>query len=199
MHLNRLSCNIPTKCFLAFSGGADSLGALGFLMRGKRNVELLHFNHGTTSAEKFQAHTQCIAERLGLTLHVGKLLVEKPTEKSAEEWWRESRYAFFEKFEDRPIITAHHLDDCIETYVFNSLHGKAGNIGVTRGNVIRPFLSFQKMRLHSFMPEDIQHIEDPSNQDTRFARNRIRHCVVPELLKINPGFHKVVLRSLTQQ
>ena len=197
-HVNRLSCPIPDDCYLAFSGGADSLGALGFLLQGRRHVELLHFNHGTNSSDTFQAHSENIARDLGLVIHTACIPNRgcPPLNRSLEDWWRECRYDFFERFDDRPIITAHHLDDCVETYVFNTLHGKKGNIGITRGNVIRPFLRFQGSHLKSFAPSNMRHIEDPSNQDLRFNRNRIRHKVVPELLQVNPGLHKIVLRSM---
>lgn len=196
--INRLSCKIPEKCYLAFSGGADSLGALGFLINGRRDVELLHFNHGTAMADTFQRHCEKVASKLGLTLHVGAEPKHSapPLQRSLEDWWRECRYNFFEQFSDRPIITAHHLDDCVETHVFNSLHGKKGNINVVRGNVIRPFLRFRGDHLKAFCPASVDYIVDPSNKDLRFSRNRIRHCVIPELLQVNPGLHSVVLRAL---
>ena len=198
MRLNQLSCSIPNKCYLAFSGGADSLGALGFLLQGRRDVELLHFNHGTALSHLFQEHCEKIAVDLGLKIHVDGLPqhASPPLNRSLEDWWRECRYGFLDRFDSSPVITAHHLDDCVETYVFNSLHGKVGNIGLTRGNVIRPFLSFRGDHLRSFIPKDVKVFEDPSNYDIRFMRNRIRSRVVPELLQINPGLHKVVLRSM---
>ena len=196
--INQLSCSIPRKCYLAFSGGADSLGALGFLLQGRREVELLHFNHGTELSHKIQKDCEKIAGTLGLKIHVDGLPrhTSPPLNQSLEEWWRECRYGFLDRFDSFPVITAHHLDDCVETHVFNSLHGKAGNIGVTRGNVIRPFLGFRGDRLRSFIPEGVEVSEDLSNNDLRFMRNRIRHRVIPELLQVNPGLHKVVLRSL---
>lgn len=196
--INRLACSIPDNCYLAFSGGADSLGALGFLLQGRRSVELLHFNHSSECSDAFQAHSEKIAKEMSLAIHIARIPHHEhpPLGRSLEDWWRECRYEFFKRFTDRPIITAHHLDDCIETYIFNSLHGKKGNIGIIRGNVIRPFLWFRGERLKSFAPEGVKHIEDPSNQDLRFSRNRIRHKVVPEMLQVNPGLHKIVLRSM---
>ena len=198
MSLNQLSCTIPSRCYLAFSGGGDSLGALGFLLNGRRDVELLHFNHGTTLSHLFQEHCEKIADDLGLKIHVDGLPrhAHSPLNRSLEDWWRECRYGFLDRFDSFPVITAHHLDDCVETHVFNSLHGKPGNIGVERGNVIRPFLRFRGDHLRSFIPEGVKPFEDPSNRDIRFMRNRIRSRVLPELLQINPGLHKVVLRSM---
>jgi len=198
MSLNQLSCAIPPRCYLAFSGGADSLGALGFLLNGRRDVELLHFNHGTTLSHLFQERCEKIADDLGLKIHIDGLSrhAHSPLNRSLEDWWRECRYGFLDRFDSSPVITAHHLDDCVETHVFNSLHGKPGNIGVTRGNVIRPFLHFRGDHLRSFIPEGVEPFEDPSNRDIRFVRNRIRSRVLPELLQINPGLHKVVLRSM---
>ena len=198
MSLNQLSCAIPPRCYLAFSGGADSLGALGFLLNGRRDVELLHFNHGTTLSHLFQERCEKIADDLGLKIHIDGLSrhAHSPLNRSLEDWWRECRYGFLDRFDSSPVITAHHLDDCMETHVFNSLHGKPGNIGVTRGNVIRPFLRFRRDHLRTFIPEGVKPFEDPSNYDLRFMRNRIRSRVLPELLQINPGLHKVVLRSM---
>ena len=198
MSLNQLTCEIPRKCYLAFSGGADSLGALGFLLNGRRDVELLHFNHGTDLSHLFQEHCEKIADELDLKIHVDGLPRHSnpPLDRSLEDWWRECRYDFLDRFDSFPVITAHHLDDCVETHVFNSLHGKPGNIGVTRGNVIRPFLHFGGDHLRSFVPNGVSPFEDPSNYDLRFMRNRIRLRVIPELLQINPGLRKVVLRSM---
>ena len=186
---------IPSKCTVAFSGGIDSVAVVDFLLSGKKKVDLAFFHHGTeTSALAFNFVTEFATER-GLLLKVGRLLRDRLKEESLEEFWRNERHRFFATI-DSPVITAHHLDDAIETWIFTSIHGESRLIPHASGNVVHPFLITPKKEFISWCKrKNLKWIEDESNCDMRFMRNLIRHKIVPEALKVNPGLHKVIKKK----
>ncbi len=134
--------------------------------------------------------------KYNVPLHVGYLREPIPKGESAEGFWREKRYEFLHGF-DKPVITAHHLDDCVETWLFSAIHGNPKTIAYNYANVIRPFLLYKKEFMTAWcVKNNVKWIEDLTNFDTKYARNRIRHNIVPQALKINPGLHKVVARQV---
>lgn len=189
-------CHIPTKFTVAFSGGVDSVAVVDFLLNGKREVSLAFFHHGTLASDEAEMFVVNFARERNLPLSLGRIAVgNAPRGKSQEEHWRNERYAFLESLPG-PIITCHHLDDAIETWIFTSLHGEARLIPYTRGKVIRPFLITPKEEFVSWCQRrTIPWIEDESNNDIRYMRNLIRHRIVPEALKVNPGLRKTILKK----
>jgi len=100
-------------------------------------------------------------------------------------------------YSNPPIITCHHLDDAVETWIFTSLHGNSMLIPYKRDNFIRPFLSTRKAELTDWCENKrIPYIIDPSNEDTSYMRNFIRHTLLPNALRVNPGLHKVVRKRV---
>jgi tRNA(Ile)-lysidine synthase len=160
---------------------------LKFLRNSGRDVIPLYFNHQTP----FGIKSQAFLEGLDIGVLCGTL-DEQPTKgESLEAFWRNQRYKFFDQFADRPVVTCHHLSDQIETMVMGFAHGKIRKIPAIRGNYIRPFLNVTKDEILSYCERhEVKFVDDPSNNDTRFARNRIRANVIPELLKVNPGLFK---------
>jgi tRNA(Ile)-lysidine synthase len=112
------------------------------------------------------------------------------------------------------VITAHHLDDVLEWWIFSCLHGEGKIIPYKVYNthpykarqsnhcIIRPFLltdkhSFTKWALRKFdNPEPTWWMDDPSNDNTSFKRNYIRHNVVKHAEEINPGIRKVLRKKI---
>jgi len=190
--------DIPRKSYIACSGGVDSMAALSFVLNNPNNdVEVLFFNHNTPSSNEAEGFLKRFCEERTLTLHTGRLEAVRPPRTSQEEFWRDQRYKFFDGYVDKPIITAHHLDDVVEFYVFSSLHGKAKITPYRRGNVIRPFLLTKKEVLVNWCDrKNTPWIEDTSNTDNTYARNRIRNVIMPEIKKINPGIQKVVAKKV---
>jgi tRNA(Ile)-lysidine synthase len=188
----RLACKIPSKVVLACSGGRDSMSALEFLIRGRREVTVAHFNHGTTHGEKAHKFLKNFCLESGLDFIAEVNSEECPKGMSKELFWREKRYDFFQKF-SLPIVMAHHLDDAVEWWIFSSLRGNPNLIPVTRADpgILRPFLFSTKSDIHRILKE-YPHIEDPSNLDLSFARNFIRHELGPMCLNLNPGLKKTV-------
>ena len=186
---------LPLSCTVAFSGGVDSVAIADFLLRGRKQVSLAFFDHGTYHSQQSIAFIEEYAKRHSLPLTIGRISRVKDSNESMEEYWRNERYRFLHSIAD-PVITAHHLDDAIETWIFTSLHGTPRVIPYSNGNVIRPFLVTPKHQLKDWcVRRNVSWFEDESNQDEKYMRNLIRHRMVPEALKVNPGLHKTIAKK----
>jgi len=193
----KMHVKLPKEIGVAVSGGADSMAVLDFLRRGK-NVTAYFFNHGTETSRQAQQIVFNYCEKNNIVLHVGTISCDKPKNKSLEEHWRDERYKFLRN-SPLQIVTAHHLDDVVETWVFSSLHGQSKLIPLEHANIIRPFLTTIKDDFYAWcLNKGVQWHEDLSNKDLKFSRNRIRH-IMPELMKINPGIHKVLRKKILER
>jgi tRNA(Ile)-lysidine synthase len=193
---------LPKNVVVALSGGVDSMAACDFLRR-KHTVTAAFYHHGTpaSNAAHLVVAQYCATHKIPLM--VGMLLGSKPAEQSQEEWWRNCRYDFFDGLGSTlgPIVTAHHLDDCTETYLWSTLHGTAKVIPYERNNVVRPFLTTPKSEFVEWCSRHgVEWSEDASNSDVDYTRNYIRHNLMSHALKVNPGLHtvvkKIILRKL---
>jgi len=193
----KLNYKIPKDVAIAVSGGADSMAALDFL-RKNRNITVLHYNHGTGEfADDAERLVKAYCQQYSLEFYVGHNTEEMPAGVSAEAWWREKRYTWFDQITSLPIITAHHLDDVAETWLFTSMHGYPKLIPSLRGKYIRPFLTTRKEVFENWcLRKCVPYIEDPSNTDVSYMRNYIRNIMMPHALSINPGFHKVLKKNI---
>lgn len=187
----KLSCKIPKKVVLACSGGRDSMSALDFLLRGRREVDLAYFDHGTDHSKEAESFVRSVSKDYDLPLHVGSLGSTRQKKESLEAYWHRERHSFFEKFENK-VVLAHHLTDATEWWIFSSFRGNPSLMPVEKpnSNIIRPFLLSRKKDLHWF--ERFSHIEDPSNDTTKFARNFIRKEILPLATHVNPGIETTV-------
>jgi tRNA(Ile)-lysidine synthase len=193
-----LLTKLPKQLTVACSGGVDSMCVVDFLRR-KHEIKLAFFHHGTESSSQALQFLAQWAWENSLELVVDWLDENKPKDKSQEEHWRDSRYQFLHQLVG-VVVTAHHLDDCVETYLFNCLHGKSYTIPLTRNNVTRPFLTTPKKTFVDWCQRHkVPWVEDSSNQDLGYMRNLIRHKIVPEALRVNPGLPKVVKKIVLSQ
>jgi tRNA(Ile)-lysidine synthase len=191
----RVLNKIPKKLGIACSGGVDSMAILDFLLNGRYTPHVLYFNHNTDHGNDAEKFVKDYCKEKGLKLSIGK--TDLNPEKNKEKVWSDLRYGFFSKF-DFPIITCHHLDDCVETYLFSCMRGFQSVIPYSRGNVIRPFLLNEKKVFENWCErKDVPFIQDESNFSLDHTRNRIRHKIVPEALKINPGLKKTVKKMIS--
>lgn len=193
----KLLGKLPANPVIALSGGVDSMAVADFVSR-SRSVQCAFFHHGTeVSAQAEQVVIRYCRQR-GWPLFQGYLTKQRPDDISPEEHWRNERYEFLDGFQC-DVITAHHLDDCVETYLWSTLHGTAKVIPYRRNRVIRPFLLTKKQDLVNWAwDNDVPWIEDSSNSDTKYMRNYIRHNIVPHALNVNPGLAKVVGRKVEE-
>lgn len=186
----RIIDKLPDKLVVACSGGPDSMAALDFLKHGRREVSAAYFNHGTSYSKDAEHIVTDYCRSRKIHCVVGNISRDKYNHESQEEYWRNERYRFFETL-DNPIVTAHHLDDVVEWWIFSSIHGNPRLIPYQNGKIIRPFLMTPKSELTSWCErKNVPSIQDISNKNVRFSRNRIRHNIIPEIEKINPGIRK---------
>jgi len=163
--------------------------ALHFLKRSGRDVKCLYFHHGTRHADVALDFLKGI---VGPSLIFRFIQGHLPKGRSQEDFWREQRYCFFDDYTDRKVVTCHHLDDQIETFLQGVSHGMLNRtIPRERDHYLRPFLLVPRAVIEDYARRhDIKYVNDPSNMDNKYTRNRIRNQVIPELLKVNPGFYK---------
>ena len=130
---------------------------------------------------------------------------KKPENGSIQLWARELRYDFFHKIITEKsidfIVTAHHLNDQLETFLINLSRGSglAGLCGIpsNENKIIRPLLEITKDEIYAFVKENnIPYREDASNQKNDYLRNKIRNTIVPELMKTSPHFLQNFNKSL---
>lgn len=190
---------IERNVFVAFSGGVDSVAVADFLKR-NHNITLVHVNHGNDIASQEQAFVEQFAVDQGISLHLYKTTEEKPRDESWEEHWRNERYKVFRKVPG-PVITCHHLDDCVETWLWNMCNGRDHTIPYSHLNVIRPFRTSRKSEFIDWCSrKQLKWYEDPTNANPHFAvRNFIRHTMVPAALQVNPGIHTTIRNKLLQE
>lgn len=188
---------IPTSPFyVACSGGVDSMVLVNFLMQFPKNkFTLLYFNHGTKHGSEAQSFVTGFAAKNKIPLEIGRISSEKKKNQSPEEFWRTERYSFLESF-DGPVLTAHNLSDCAESWLFSSIRGLPKIIPYQRNNVIRPFLMVSKAEILKWAEDSVSYIQDPSNESVEYTRNLIRHELMPVALKVNPGIENMLRRMI---
>ena len=186
----KLTVPLPKRITVACSGGVDSMAVVDFLSR-KHDIAIAHFNHGTQHGERAFKFVADYCADNNIVMFVGFCRTEKNTKESQEEYWRRERYDFLKDL--GPVITCHHLDDCVETYIWSALHGTPKVIPLTRNNVLRPFLTTRKQDfIYWCESHNVPWIEDESNKNSRYTRNYIRNELMPHALRVNPGLHTLV-------
>lgn len=194
MHLCHRIPSIPFG--LACSGGIDSMVVLDFLHRFPRNsFTLLYFNHETEHGKAAEEFLVRRSKELNIPLEIGRITRERLPKESLEVYWREQRYSFFNLF-DFPIITCHHLNDAVETWIFSSLRGHSKLIPIENGKFIRPFLLVSKREIESWQQKyHVEYIQDESNFEEEHARNIIRNSMMKDVLRVNPGILKTIKKK----
>lgn len=194
MEMFQLLHKLPRKLTVALSGGVDSVAIFDFLSN-NHEIDAAFFHHGTDDSDNAYDFVYYFCKERDVNLTVGYIRNEKPKDQSMEEYWRNERYNFLEKFDY--VVTGHHLDDCVETYIWSTMHGTPKVIPDTRNNVYRPFLLNKKQTFIDWCDrKNINWREDLSNRDTAYIRNYIRKNVVQHAYHINPGLDKVVKKLI---
>ena len=189
------------RVVLAVSGGLDSMVLLhsaADAWDGPRSgILVATFDHGTgPHATRAAKLVQSRAERLGLQCVAGKAAATR----TREHEWRHDRWAFLRATAESfaaPVLTAHTLDDQVETIFIRILRdaGPRGLAGLyAESDVIRPFIELRRADLVSYATaKRVQHIEDPSNVSRAHLRNRVRHDLLPALTRARPAFPQQLL------
>lgn len=187
---------------IAFSGGLDSSVLLSFIKENfihKDKLYVLHINHGVhEDSDRWEAFCRDQAHKFNIKFKSWKL---DKLPKSSEEILRNYRYSAFQEWAEKDdlIITAHHLDDQIETLLFRILRGTGinGLSGINKNsnykelNIFRPFLDTKKDEIFSYAEKlKLEWIEDSSNNENQYSRNIIRNSIIPKLLERWPNLDK---------
>lgn len=182
---------------VAVSGGVDSMAALSFIGR-RRNctINVAFFDHGTETSRQAKEFVTDYCDNNHLRLLLGEVNGTKAKDQSWEEWWREQRYSFLFSIKTGLVATAHHLDDVAETYLMACFRGRQRFIRYQLKNVVRPFILTRKSDLIDWATRyDVPFIEDKTNEDVKFDRNRVRHNILPEVNAMYPGFYTTVKKK----
>lgn len=198
------------RVLCAVSGGADSMALLHMLLaRLPGRVCAAHFEHGlrgaASAADAAFVESWCRARGVPCLVERGDTpAYARSHGLGTEEAARELRYAFFERAADAlscaVIATAHNADDNAETLLFHLLRG-SGNTGLRgiprrRGRIIRPLLDTTRAEIDAYLRENgVEHVEDLTNADERYSRNRLRRRVLPELRALNPRASEAMGRA----
>ena len=193
----KLQTKLPREVYVACSGGVDSMAVVDFLSN-NHDVTVCYFDHGTEHGPQAYEFLAQYCAYNNLPMLVGAISRSKKPEESQEEYWRKERYKFLHSL-NADVITAHHLDDCVETWVWSSMHGEGKIIPYCNKNVIRPFRMTRKRDFQMWCDlKNVSHVEDDTNTDTCYTRNYIRHEMMPHVLRVNPGIHKVIAKKVTE-
>ena len=192
------------RVYVATSGGVDSMAIVDFLRR-DRSVRMVFIDHGTnTSQEAYNFLRNYVDDDQSNELKFVDMLTHwidsnVPNGTSQEEHWRNERYKFFHSI-DAPVITCHHLNDCVETWVWSSMHGEGKIIPYANKNVIRPFRLNPKKELANWaISHNVPWVDDKTNFDLKYTRNYIRHEMMPHVLRVNPGIEKVIKKKISNE
>jgi tRNA(Ile)-lysidine synthase len=196
---------------LAFSGGLDSHVLLHALVQVRAHARLqltaLHIDHGLQPmSHAWARHCRQVCKQLDVACIVESIQVERDGEKGLEAAARTARYDKLRAHIalGEILLTAHHQDDQAETFLLQLFRG-AGMQGLAAmpeitefgpGRLARPLLAFPRHTLEEYARvNDLHWIEDASNQDRRYARNFIRHQVLPLIRAQWPQATKVLART----
>ena len=197
---------------VAFSGGADSTALLwACARRWPGQVRAVHIHHGLQlAADAFEAHCRALCQQLNVPLTVRKVQAGHAQGQSPEDAARKARYAALAEAvqsewpEVHGIALAQHADDQVETLLIALSRG-AGLPGLAslpshwqrQGlDWYRPFLAVPGAALRAWIQsQGHSWVEDPSNTDESFTRNRIRARVLPALAEALPAFRETFARS----
>ena len=217
--LARVGAEQGGRIAIALSGGLDSsaLLHLAHAYAQARGVALVafHIHHGLSpNADAWQAHCEQACAALGVTFEVRRVELVRKEKTGTEEAARKSRYAALgalcREHGVQLLFTAHHQDDQAETVLLQLLRGSgtAGLSGMDAANaapdllanpdlvMVRPLLPASRKQLAAYVAEHgIAYINDESNDNPRFARNALRHKVMPALAEAFPGFQERFARS----
>ncbi|HPF97662.1 MAG TPA: tRNA lysidine(34) synthetase TilS [Mangrovimonas sp.] len=190
------------KLLVAISGGLDSVVLAHLCAQLQLNISLVHcnFNLRGNESDEDESFVLQLAEDLELEVFVESFETETYAQEhkiSIQMAARELRYVWFEELASQLhydyILTAHHADDNLETFLINLSRGTGldGLVGIPEknGKLVRPLLPFSREEIQIFAGKNqIKWREDSSNASTKYLRNKLRHDVIPKLKAVNPQF-----------
>ncbi len=199
-----------SKIIVGVSGGADSMALLHILIRLGYNCIAAHCNFHLRGEESDRDYlfvkNWCIQNNIRFVytdFDTKKYMKEKAV--SLEMAARELRYEWFEQIRKEHnanvIAVAHHQDDSIETLLINLIRGTGirglSGIPPVNGNIVRPLLCLYRQEILEYLQANhIDFIEDSTNNEDIYTRNKIRLNVIPLLETINPSAKQAISKTI---
>ncbi len=190
------------KLIIATSGGLDSMVLLHLLQNSNQKIAIAHCNFQLRGLESFE--DQNFVQNYAAANDIPIFVTQFDTENFAKDYKLSTQVAarnlrydwFYELLESKNydyILTAHHADDNLETFIINLSRGTGldGLVGIPSQNdkIIRPLLTFSRQEIENFAKENnIKWREDSSNASDKYLRNKIRHTIIPRLKELNENF-----------
>ncbi|MFD0797431.1 tRNA lysidine(34) synthetase TilS [Maribacter chungangensis] len=198
------------RVLIACSGGLDSVVLSHLCHAAGLTFAIAHCNFRLRGrdSDADEAFVKELAQQLGaevLVTHFDTLGFVNQQKVSVQMAARELRYTWFEELLEthgfEKVLTAHHLDDALETFLINLSRG-TGIDGLTgmpeqTETIARPLLKFSRVELLAYAKANgLTWREDASNADVKYLRNKIRAEVVPALKELHPNFLENFKKSI---
>ena len=202
-----------SKLILCVSGGSDSIALMHLCHQLNQlfrwQLHILHFHHGLREESDEEARfVRNLSQRMNLEFHLRTTRNFQPEtsglQEKARNWRRAEALKLREEIRADSILTAHHAEDQLETWLLKWLRGAhlSGLQGMSRSDppFIRPLLDFRKEVLSDFLKENgFEWREDASNQDSKYMRNRVRNELLPLLRTLSREGIESRVRDLDSQ
>jgi len=202
--------NPDSGILAAVSGGMDSVVMVHLLKAAGYQFSIAHCNFQLRGGEALsdQQFVKDLSDKIGVPFHTinfdtKKYAAEKKI--SIQMAARELRYQWFAELSQESgydvVALAHHQNDTIETVLLNLTRGTgvAGLHGILpkNGSIVRPLMFLKRDDIQDIVKtENLQYVEDSSNNSTKYARNKIRLEVIPKLKELNPSLEDTFERNL---
>lgn len=203
----KLAQDVKADFFIAYSGGQDSTVLLHLMAQARKiygfSLTALHVNHNLNpTSSDWADHCEQVCADLDVPFKQISLQLADSSEQTA-------RFARYEWFKDQitsksVLLTAHHSQDRAETLLFNLLRG-SGSRGLSslravtpfhKAKLVRPLLELNQQQVNDYaLSHQLNWIEDPSNQESKYSRNQIRYNILPVLGEFRSDALQGVLRT----
>ncbi len=184
------------ELLLAVSGGLDSMVLFDVFchLNLQKNIKVLHFHHGDFENKIYRDEVKHLIEKKCQIEEILCIIEKSDAELKSEAQFRDARKKFFaqHKTANSVFVTAHHLDDVLETRLIKMIRGTGvdGLLAFQQYNteIFRPFLDFSKNEILDYaLSKKIKWIDDPTNAESGYLRNWIRNEWLPALNKKHQG------------
>lgn len=202
-------CNKQNSILVAVSGGIDSTALFYLLLAAGYSCGIAHCNFGLRGeeADRDEQFVKTTAKQYNIPFYIKRFNTKQYAEEnsiSIQMAARDLRYEWFEHIRQEHgydlVAVAHNSDDVVES-VLNNLSRGTGLRGLTGikprvNKIIRPLLFASREEIVQYCNgHNIQYVEDSSNATTKYARNLLRHKIIPLFEQINPRFRETIIEN----